>query len=141
MGQIHFANNDQACAGEILLDLNALTPPVKGTHYELWLKSFSNRVLRLGKLELVKGEVHFFSTQNESLLEQYAALVISIEPDQPEDELISPQVVLSAELAKSAFGSLQSFFAANDRQDKVCCLVRLSKFSLRSHIPGSCKMH
>ena len=53
VGHLHFENSNGARAGKLLLDIESISAPPKGSHYELWLQSPADKLLHLGKLPLV----------------------------------------------------------------------------------------
>lgn len=118
VAHLRFANHEQARAGKLILDIDPMPEAPSGYHYELWLKSRAESVLSLGKLPVKDGQVHFSSMQNENLLEAYSTILISLEANDTKVETVSAQVVMTADLAKAAFGPLQSFFAPNTQQGK-----------------------
>ena len=130
VGHLHFENSNGARAGKLLLDIESISAPPKGSHYELWLQSPADKLLHLGKLPLVDGKISFSIVQRENLLEQYAMLLISLEPDGQDDDLLSSQVVLKFEMAKGIFGPLQSFFAPNDSSRKGLLLGSVDQLQL-----------
>lgn len=111
-------------AGNCILELERVSLPPAGNHYELWLAKDENDTepLKMGQLEVQgNGKVFFEESTNENLLAAYNHAIVSIEPDDdPEADQISEQIAFSGSLSGNYLEHIQQLLvSANTIDDKA----------------------
>ncbi|MCX6049543.1 MAG: hypothetical protein NT075_30965, partial [Chloroflexi bacterium] len=119
IGRLRFTDNEAARTGSFVLQIDPLTPPPAGSHYELWLRAGNSvPLLNLGTLKLTNQRVSANGRTNQPLLNTYDTLLVSVELDQAKHTTISSQIVLSATLPTAILTPVRQLFFASKLNNK-----------------------
>lgn len=94
-------DNETVRAGNCRLELEGVSLPPAGSHYELWLAN-DETLLNLGPLSVENGRLEFEASTNQNLIGSYDRALISIEADDDSDPNISNEILFAGTLPTSA---------------------------------------
>lgn len=117
IGQLRLAANTAGRAADFVLELEQIAPPPPGEHYELWMVSDSEELLRLGAFEVGGSSVTFAASTGEDLLADYNSVLISLEPDDDADEATISQVALSSTLPSNLLTLTRQLLTGSEAGD------------------------
>jgi formylglycine-generating enzyme required for sulfatase activity len=111
IGELRLADNKDSQAGDFILTLEQIELPPAGKHYELWMQSDAGPLLRLGAFKVDGGHVTFAGGTAENLLRDYNLALISLEPDDDDNEAAISQVALTSTLPSQLLNSTRQLLA------------------------------
>lgn len=100
VGTLRFADNETVRAGDFILQMDGVSSPPTGSHYELWLTDGNSaKVLKLvAPLIVNNGRVNFEGSTDQNLLANYSRIIVSLEPDDGPDPGMSDKIAFAGML-------------------------------------------